>query len=486
QGHEHINEINAAEINKGDILQVNTGDKIPVDGKIVSGTVLIDESMITGESIPVEKSTGDEVIGGTIITSGNIRMNAEKVGSETVLAKIIEMVRNAQQKRPAIQKLGDKISAIFVPVVVGISAITFIIWYLIIGVPLATAIMTSIAVLVISCPCAMGLATPTAVMVGIGRAAKNGILIKGGNTLQELSNIKTVVFDKTGTLTTGNFKIKNIHTYNGAGETEVKNLLYSIEQHSSHPIAKSIVSELKQKATLLNLPDVSEIKGMGLKASDDEGNQYFLGGALAVRHLVENAAFNIYLVKNDKLIAAVDVEDEIKPSAKEVINNLKNKGIHTVLLSGDKKEKCEALASLLNIDTVHSEQLPSQKLEIIEELQKSGPVAMVGDGINDAPALAKATVGISLGNATQVAIQSAQVILLNGNDLNNVINAFQVGKHSVITIKQNFFWAFIYNIVAIPIAAMGMLSPMVAALAMAFSDVVVVGNSIRLKSKKIF
>jgi P-type Cu+ transporter len=485
-GIENISEINSVDIKAGDVLLVNSGDKIPVDGKVIFGNALVDESMITGESVPVEKSISSAIIGGTILYSGNIRMTAEKVGSETVLSQIIEMVRNAQSKRPEIQKLGDRISAVFVPVVVAIAIITFLIWYFLIGVSLATAIMTSIAVLVISCPCAMGLATPTAVMVAIGRAAKNGILIKGGNTLQELSNIKIVVFDKTGTLTTGKFKIKNIHRYQNVSESEIKNLLYSIEQHSSHPIAKSVVSELKEHATLIQLTDITEIKGMGLKAIDSLGNNYFLGGASGIRHLIEKPEFNIYLVKNEQLIAAVDIEDEIKSSAKVVIKALNDKGIHTVLLSGDKKEKCENLATLLQIKTVHSEQLPAQKLEIIEELQKSGAVAMVGDGINDAPALAKATVGISLGNATQVAIQSAQVILLNGNDLSNVIQALQIGKHSVITIKENFFWAFIYNIVAIPIAAFGMLSPIVAALAMAFSDVVVVGNSIRLKSKRIF
>jgi P-type Cu+ transporter len=340
--------------------------------------------------------------------------------------------------------------------------------------------------LVISCPCAMGLAAPTAVMVGIGRAAKNGILIKGGTTLEELSNVKTVVFDKTGTITTGKFKLKNLQLFESASEAEAKNLIYTIEQHSSHPIAKSIVSELAGYASLLPLIEVKETKGLGLTATDSNGNNYFLGGQKSIQHLTEGLGFDIYLVKNGSLMAGLEIEDAIKPSAKILIDSLKNRGIHTVLLSGDKKENCDAIAISLGIDAVFSEQLPLQKLEVIEELQKSGDVAMVGDGINDAPALAKANVGISLGNATQVAIQSAQVILLNGNDLKAVENAFQVGKHSVITIKQNFFWAFIYNIVAIPIAAMGMLSPMVAALAMAFSDVVVVGNSIRLKSKKIF
>ncbi|MDQ3190237.1 MAG: cadmium-translocating P-type ATPase [Bacteroidota bacterium] len=484
--HEHIVEVTYNEIQKSDILIVNTGDKIPVDGEVISGTAAVDESMITGESFAVDKNIGSSVIGGTILVDGNIRMKALKVGSETMLSQIIELVKNAQLKRPAIQKLGDKISAIFVPVVVLISLLTFIIWFFIVGASLSSALMTSIAVLVISCPCAMGLATPTAVMVGIGRAAKNGILIKGGSTLEEISKIKTVVFDKTGTLTTGEFVIKEIIPIEGALETDIKNLLYSLEIHSSHPIARSIVNTLKNEASIIAFKEVSEIKGLGVKAQDHSGNTYFLGGALGIKHLGEDGKYNLYLTKNDKLIAAVDIEDQIKENAALLMQTLKAKNIKTVLLSGDKKEKCEELARVLGIETVHSEQLPQQKLEIIDELMKSGNVAMVGDGINDAPALARATVGISLGNATQVAIQSAQVILLKGNDLMSVDNALKVGKHSVITIKQNLFWAFFYNILAIPIAAMGFLSPVVAALAMAFSDVIVVGNSIRLKTKKIF
>ncbi|HET6243567.1 MAG: cadmium-translocating P-type ATPase [Bacteroidetes bacterium] len=483
---EQINEIAYHEINRDDVLMVNTGDKIPVDGQVISGTASVDESMITGESFPVDKQKDSLVIGGTILVNGNIRMVAQKVGRETMLSQIIELVKNAQLKRPAIQKLGDKISAVFVPIVVLIALATFFIWFFIVGVTLSTALMTSIAVLVISCPCAMGLATPTAVMVGIGRAAKNGILIKGGSTLEEISKIKTVVFDKTGTLTTGNFSIKKIIPIEDANENEILNLLYSLEIHSSHPIARSVVESLKSKANVIDFKEVSELKGMGIKATDFTGNNYFLGGAHAIPHLGEDENYNLYLTKNDKLIAAVDIEDEIKQNAALLIQTLKEKNIQTVLLSGDKKEKCESLAKTLGIEKVYSEQLPQQKLDIIDELMKTGYVAMVGDGVNDAPALAKATVGISLGNATQVAIQSAQVILLKGNDLMLVDKALNVGKHSVITIKQNLFWAFFYNILAIPIAAMGFLSPVIAALAMAFSDVIVVGNSIRLKSKKIF
>jgi P-type Cu+ transporter len=485
-GQEIIKEVSHKDVRKGDMIIINSGDKVPVDGVILSGSASLDESMITGESIPVEKNMGQQVIGGTIVVNGNFRMLAEKVGKETVLALIIEMVKKAQQKRPPIQKLGDKVSAVFVPVVVFISLMTFIVWFFIIKAPVDKSIMTAIAVLVISCPCAMGLATPTAVMVGIGRAAKNGILIKGGATLEDMAGIKTVVFDKTGTLTTGKFKIKDIKLLSAIDIQEVKNLLYSIEINSSHPIAKSVVLELEKQAQKTDFATIEEMKGLGVKASHSNGDEYFLGGAQAVKHLTTDFSYNLYLVKNNQLIAAVDIEDEIKENAAELINSLKAKGIETVLLSGDKKEKCDDLAQKIGIGMVHSEQLPEQKLQIIDALAQQGTVVMVGDGINDAPALARATVGVSLGNATQVAIQSAQVVLLNGNDLMNVHKAFQVGKHSLITIKQNLFWAFFYNIIAIPIAAMGYLAPIVAALAMAFSDVIVVGNSIRLKTKKIF
>jgi P-type Cu+ transporter len=485
--HEHIYEIPYHEINEGDILQINSGDKIPADGKIVKGNGSIDESIISGESLPVDKNEGKQITGGTLVVNGNFRMIAEKVGSDTMLSKIIEMVKTAQQKRPSIQKLGDKISGVFVPVVVLISLGTFITWYFIIGATLAKAIMTAIAVLVISCPCAMGLAAPTAVMVGIGRAAKNGILIKGGNTLEEISGLDTIVFDKTGTLTTGNFKIKNILPKDAEQLSDIKNIIYSIETYSSHPIAKSIVSELSAEAKMISLSDVEEMKGSGMAAKDISGNCYFLGGAQGISKLREEKdAMNLYLLKNDEIIASIDIEDEIKKDAKEVISDLKNKGIKTILLSGDKKEKCEKLAAALGIENVYSEQLPHQKLDLIESLSLTGKVAMVGDGINDAPALARATVGISLGNATEAAIQSAQVILLKGDDLWAVSRAIKVGKHSYITIKQNFFWAFFYNVVAIPIAAAGFLTPIVAALAMAFSDVIVVGNSLRLKTKRIF
>lgn len=484
-GKEVITEIEIKDIPVGAILQVNTGDKVPADGEIISGEAFLDESMLTGESIPVEKAVTNKVITGTIVTNGNFRMRAESTGDKTVLAKIIELVKKAQQNKPAIQKLGDRISAIFVPVVLGISILTFLLAFYVFDKSLTTAIMNSIAVLVVSCPCAMGLATPTAVMVGIGRAAKKGILIKGGNTLENFAKTQAIIFDKTGTLTTGNFKIKNISYYNSSSEQEAKEILLQMEQHSSHPIAKSIVKELEGTLISKKINSIHEEKGIGLSAKDLENNTYKLGSYKIASHLTQEKEHNVYLLKNDQLIATLDIEDEPKTNARETITDFQKKGIDTILLSGDTQKKCEILAKKVNIDKIYSEQSPSQKLELIDKLAKEKYIAMVGDGINDAPALAKATVGISLSNATQVAIQSAQIILLKNNDLSALSEAHLISKHTLITIKQNLFWAFFYNIIAIPIAAMGFLSPMVGALSMAFSDVIVIGNSIRLKTKKL-
>jgi Cu+-exporting ATPase len=483
-GKEIINEINYSDIHKGAILLVNTGDKIPVDGEIISGDAGIDESMITGESLAVEKSSGDKVIGGTILIHGHIKMRAENVGDETILAKIIELVKKAQFAKPSIQKLGDKISAVFVPVVLGIAILTFLISFFLFHITFRDAMMHSIAVMVISCPCAMGLATPTAVMVGIGRAAKKGILIKGGSTLEEFAKIKTVVFDKTGTLTTGEFRISDIQVLDGFKIDEARELLFNLEQYSSHPIARSITAELKG-SVIKKFNNIQEEKGIGVSARDELDNKYLIGSYKIAKHLTKDNAHNIYMLKNDRLIATVDLEDKTKANIKETIDKFHNSGIKTVMLSGDSDRKCRILAEKINIQEVYSEQLPEQKLSVLEELNKEASTAMVGDGVNDAPALAKATVGVSLSNATQVAIQSAQIVLLKNNDLSQLYDAYLISKHTLITIKQNLFWAFFYNVIAIPVAALGFLSPTMGALIMAFSDVIVIGNSIRLKTKKL-
>ncbi len=482
-GETELVEFNDIRVN--DVLQFNTGDKIAIDGEVIWGDAVVNEAMISGESAPVSKTVSSKVVGGTIVEDGTIKIKAEKVGAETVLSKIIELVKNAQQDQPAIQKLGDKVSAIFVPIVIGVALFTFIIAHFLFDISIQQSIMQGIAVLVISCPCAMGLATPTAVMVGIGRAAKRGILIKGGSTLEQFAVGKNIVFDKTGTLTTGQFVIKSTKLYALVEEKELKNILFSMEQHSSHPIGKSIAAYLKSEATNIELTAIKEIKGKGLEGKDDKGNHYQLGSYRLAEKLTNNQSHSIYLIKNNELIAGIDIEDELKNNVAETISLLNEQGLDTILLSGDRDKKCQELAQAIGIQTVYSQHLPEEKLMKIEELQKTNPTIMVGDGINDAPALAKASVGISLSNATQVAVQTAQIVLLNDKDLSQVYEAYLISKHTLKTIKQNLFWAFFYNVVAIPIAAFGFLNPMVAALAMAFSDVIVIGNSIRLKSKKL-
>jgi len=479
---EIIEDVDVSLIKKGDLLLVNTGDKLPVDGKIYWGQGSIDESMISGESLPVDKTIGEQVIGGTILVTGSVKIKATAIGKEMVLSQIIEMVKQAQQDKPRMQNLADKISVVFVPVVVGISLLTFALSFWIAGIGFQPALMHSIAVLVIACPCALGLAIPTAVVVGIGRVAKNGILIKGGSTLEEFANTKKIIFDKTGTLTTGNFKIKRVQTIDFSDEM-ARSILISLEKHSSHPIAKSIVKEF-EKADLIKLTYVSETKGLGMEATDAEGNTYKTGSYNIVKNITEDDSHTVYLIVNNRLVAWLDVEDEIKPEAMETIRLLKSQGITTVLLSGDRRNKCEKLANELGIDEVYYEKNPEEKLKIIEDFTKTGNTAMVGDGINDAPALAKASVGISLSNATQIAIKSAQIVLLKGN-LNLLPKAWSISRITLTTIKQNLFWAFFYNIIAIPVAAVGLLNPMIAAASMAFSDVFVVVNSLRLKNKKL-
>lgn len=473
------------DIRKGDLLQVNEGDRIPADGIIAEGNVLVDESMLTGESVPVEKQAGERVIGSSLVVNGNMRLTVTASGRNTVLQQMIELVKTAQQDKPNIQKLADKISAIFVPVVLTISLLTFLIAYFGFAIPFQNALMNSIAVLVISCPCAMGLATPTAVMVGVGRMAKNGILVKGGQTLETFASIKNFVFDKTGTLTTGQFKIQHIHYYTPEQES-VRALVRALEQYSSHPIAQSLVEELRSEQSnhLPTFTKVEEQKGLGVVAEDDAGNRYAVGSYRIAEALTDDNSHAVYLVKNDTLLAAIDIQDTLKPDAAATIAYLKKEGKEPIILSGDKVVKTQTIASELGIHTFYAEQLPQQKLALVEQLSNEAPTAMVGDGINDAPALARATIGVSLSDASQVAIQSAQVVLLNGK-LQHLAKAVAISKQTLLTIQQNLFWAFAYNIVAIPIAAFGFLNPMWGALFMAFSDVVVIGNSIRLKRKRI-
>lgn len=475
--------IHTKDVKQGDILLIRSGDLIPVDGDILDGDGFVNEAMITGESLPVFKKKYAPVIGGTTLTEGNIKITATKVGRKTVLSQIISLIKDAQSKKPPIQKLGDKVASYFVPLVVVIALITFFITYFIAEVSLQQSLMNAIAVLVVSCPCAMGLATPTAVMVGLGRAAKMGILIKGGDTIEEMSDLKYMVFDKTGTLTTGDFNIKAIQTF-GIEQKQVESIIAQLEGYSNHPIAKSIRQHMTEvKAYRIVFQDVKEIKSEGIYATDTNSNAYKLINA-RLGKVDYSHRYDLILSINDVVVAGLVIEDQIKPYAKELIQSIKAKNITPVILSGDRKSKCDLVAQKLGIAEVYADRNPEEKLNIINNLKTTGITAMVGDGINDAPALTTAHVGISLGDASHIAIQSAKIILLN-SDLKSIENLLLIGKHTLQTIKENLFWAFAYNIIAIPLAAMGFLGPMLAAFSMAFSDIIVIGNSLRLRFKKL-
>lgn len=466
----------------GDIVQVNAGESFPADGVVVSGAGNANESMISGESTPVGKPQGAMVIGGSILIDGPIRFRVSGIGQQSTLARIIEMVKAAQREKPPVQKLADKISAWFVPIVLVISVGTFVIEYLALDFTLKNSILNAIAVLVISCPCAMGLATPTAVMVGVGRAAKKGILIRSGKALEELGNVKTVVFDKTGTLTTGKFTKLNFGFMNEANEAEVKQVVWTLEKQSSHPIANSILALMKEQE-LIPMKSVREEMGIGIFGIDPSGIEWRIGSWRVAPE--ESEKHDFFVVKNGTVVAYVDLQDEIKSGSKETVEYLLSKNIRVILLSGDRKEKCNEVAQKLGIKEVYAEQLPNEKLKLISDFASKGITVMVGDGINDAPSLSRANVGISLSDASKAAINSAQVIVPGENNLLVVKTAIQIGKKSMITIRQNLFWAFFYNVVAIPIAAAGFLTPMIAALAMSFSDVIVIGNSLLLRTKKL-
>lgn len=478
--HDQIETVPLSQVVPGDLLQVNEGDNLPVDGRVQAGSGTVDQSMITGESLPVEVSVSDQVVGGTVLASGNLILEAEATGKAGTLSKIIELVKRAQADKPQIQQLADQISAIFVPAVLGISLLTFVLSWLVFGLSLSDSIIHSVAVLVIACPCAMGLATPTAVVVGLGRASKQGILVKGGRTLEVFAKIKTIVFDKTGTLTTGNLTVSDIQSF-GVDKQEIRSVIRTLEQHSSHPIAKALVREFEGSKPM-KIDHVRETKGLGISGVDEQGNQWQLGSFRIVQGISEDLSHDVYLLKNGDLAGALVLKDELRPDALETVSWLNERGINTILLTGDRQERAEQVAGSLGIRQVYAEQLPDQKLDIISRLRTEGEVAMVGDGINDAPALAKASVGISPGGATDIAIQSAEVVLLSGK-LSSLKSLHQLSRHTVQTIKQNLFWAFFYNTIAIPFAAFGLLRPIIGAATMAISDVLVIGNSLRLKWK---
>jgi Cu+-exporting ATPase len=481
----------------GDLVLIKTGEHVPTDCKILWGECSVNESILTGESLPLEKHPKDKLIGGSIVENGTVKAQVTAVGKETILSRIVDLAKQAQSEKPPIQQLADKISAVFVPAVLIIAVLTLAGNYFLFDIPFDRSLMRSIAVLVIACPCAMGLATPAAIAVGLGRAAKNGILFKDAKSLELFKNIQQIVFDKTGTLTTGEFKIEK-YKYEIVAEEEFRKIVYSLEKFSNHPIAKAITREWKTKEEI-KWKNIEEIKGIGIKAIDNNDNRYTIGSYKMVGEDTDQGSLprlvssptanvekdhNVYLLKNNELLGWIDVKDEIRPEAKEVINYFRSKGIKTYLLSGDISSKCSQLSKELGIDEFYAEQTPEQKLEMISKLNATSPTAMIGDGINDAAALAKATIGISLSDATEIARQNSQVVLMN-RGLQHLPLALGLGRHTFITIKQNLFWAFLYNIIAIPVAAIGLLTPGFAALAMGFSDVVLAANSVRLRWKKV-
>jgi Cu+-exporting ATPase len=496
-------EVNIDEVEVGDLVLVRPGEKIPVDGVVVDGRSSVDESMLTGESLPVEKTPGEQLIGGTINKLGLIKFEATKIGKETVLAQIIKLVEEAQTSKAPIQNLADKISAIFVPVVIVIAAVTFLVWYFLIPlgphaeVGLFTrALINTVAVLVIACPCAMGLATPTAVMVGTGKGAEMGILIKKSESLERAGQINTVVLDKTGTITKGQPAVTDVLITGFAGsEADIIQLVASVERGSEHPLGEAITAEANARGLALSEPlGFSAIAGHGVQAEVDS-RQVLVGN----RRLLESKAIAISNMENEiqglekdgktAILVAVDgqlagvigVADTIKEGSKAAIESLHAMGLKVTMVTGDNTRTANAIARQINVDTVLAEVLPGDKAAEIKKLQAAGQtVAMVGDGINDAPALAQADIGIAIGTGTDIAMASAPVVLISG-DLRGVPKAIALSRKTLKTIKQNLFWAFFYNTILIPAAALGLLNPMLAAGAMSFSSIFVVTNSIRLK-----
>lgn len=481
QHQEVIFPIENTQLKVGDLVLVRSGEQVPADCKILWGDAQVNEALITGESIPVFKTKKDKIIAGSIVEDGSVKAQVTAVGNDTVLSNILNLVKKAQGEKPPVQQLADRISAVFVPVVLGIALVTLVVNWIFLK-EFTPSLMRSIAVLVIACPCAMGLATPAAIAVGLGRGARNGILFRNAKSLELFKDIQQVVFDKTGTLTTGKFEIADFASEK-ISEDELKRIVYSLEKYSNHPLAKSIVQQWKMNDEI-KWQKIEEIKGEGMIAEDKEGNIFKAGSYNIASQLTKDDNHNIYITKNNELLGWIDLKDELRPESRIVIEYLKSKNIKTILLSGDRYAKTKQLADELGIEEVIAEQTPEQKLEKIASLSAATPTVMVGDGINDAPALAKATIGVSMSEASQLAMQSAQVVLMS-HGLNKLPTALGLGRHTYLTIKQNLFWAFFYNIIAIPVAALGFLSPTFGALVMGLSDVVLAANSVRLFVKKV-
>jgi len=503
-------EIPIDQVIHGDLIIVKPGQSIPVDGSIVDGSSFIDESMITGEPMPVSKKTGDSIVAGTINTSGSFTFKATKVGSETMLARIIKMVEDAQGSKAPIQALADKISGIFVPIVLVLSFVALGSWLLIgtqylgFSQALSFGLVSFVGILVIACPCALGLATPTAIIVGVGKGAREGILVKDAGTLEKLHKVNVVVVDKTGTLTKGKPELISVQNFSAKNDEEIIAILASLENKSEHPIAHAIVSYAKEKnINFISVEKFESIKGKGLSGFV-ENIEYYVGNTKLIQDLnlpfdtksIEKETLEgktpVILATKEKVLGVVMVADSIKPEAVEAVKNLHKLNIKVVMLTGDNKNTADFIGKLVGVDEVVAEVMPEDKLNKIKELQSQGKiVAMAGDGVNDAPALARADVGIAMATGTDVAIESAGITLLNG-DISKLVKAIKLSKITMTGIKQNLFWAFFYNIIGIPLASglfypiFGwLLNPVFAGLAMAMSSVSVVGNSLRLKTKKL-
>lgn len=483
-------EVPVASILVGDIIRVRTGDRVGVDGSIIQGTAIFDESMLTGESLPEEKKVGDYLYSGTINQSGSVLMKADGIGSDTLLQKIISIVEDAQSKKAPIASLADKISGIFVPTIMAIALVSAIIWYFVKG-DFAFSLTIFVSVLVIACPCALGLATPTAIMVGTGKGASMGILIKGGDSLERAHNITKIVLDKTGTITKGEPKVMRVELLSDVDEETMVLLASSLEKHSSHPLAKAI---LEYSSKRVEFDDVEEISGQGL-IGIYQGQKVAVGSEKLIpeasKHISDEVA-RIFVSLEGRLIGYYEIEDEIKETAKEAIAELHEMGIEVMMLTGDREPIAKRIAQKVGIDGVIAGVMPTQKAQAIDDIRKEGDViAMVGDGINDSPALAKSDVAIAMGTGSDIAMESADIILVHG-DLKKLKQSIKLSHQVIRNIKQNLFWAFIYNTIGVPIAAgvlyiFGgpLLNPMIAAAAMSLSSVSVVTNALCIRRKEI-